>query len=286
MGPLLLSSGSWCTQVLFVPFENGVFVQQCFGSPVIKSHWPSESDSLGIPSPFARSAGLEAWHEAQKLHNSGRTFLVLLFSSWLVSHLTGIGFIFIVLELLLCLTVVSSLSLDVGYLFFIWAPEFSWGWFSTASCYFSALAGGDECMSFYSAILNQKLSQNTDIWPFEICWTVSCTPTISFIHSHGHTFGWNLNRRLITRNKYVACLQIVWFSKKDFKNQMSMCCTENIVIEAYPSSCSNKPGFIYKKWSTKIPTIYTFHLLLYFHFNFYYLGISYSQGNQGLAFYF
>ena len=163
-----------------------------------------------------------------------------------------------------------------GVSFFIWAPEFSWGWFSTASCYFRALAGGDECMSFYSAILNQKLSQNTDIWPFELCWTVSCTPTISFIHSHGHTFGWNLNRRLITTNKYVACLQIVWFSKKDFKNQMSMCCTENIVIEAYPSSCSNKPGFIYKKWSTKIPTIYTFHLPLYFHFNFYYLGISYS----------
>ena len=43
--------------------------------------------------------------------------MVLLFSSLLVSHLTGIGFIFIVLELLLCLTVVSSLSLDVGYLF-------------------------------------------------------------------------------------------------------------------------------------------------------------------------
>ena len=90
---------------------------------------------------------------------------------------------------------------------------------STASCDFVALAWGDKCMSFYFAILNQKLSQNFDIWPFEICWTISCTPTISFIHHHGCTCGWDLNRGLIAGNRYVVCLQIVWFSKKDFKNQ-------------------------------------------------------------------
>ena len=90
---------------------------------------------------------------------------------------------------------------------------------STASCDFVALSWGDKCMSFYSAILNQKLSQNFDIWPFDIGWTISCTPTISFIHHHGRTCGWDLNRGLIAGNRYVVCLQIVWFSKKDFKNQ-------------------------------------------------------------------
>ena len=59
------------------------FPQSC-GSPIIKSHRPSRSDSLRIPSPFVESPGWEAWHVIQNLHNSGRTSLVLLFSSlWL-----------------------------------------------------------------------------------------------------------------------------------------------------------------------------------------------------------
>ena len=95
------------------PLQGESPPQSC-GSPGIKSYWPSEADSLGIPNPFA---GLEACHEAQNLHTSGRTFLVLLFSSFLVSHLTGMGFIFIVLEHLLRLTVVSSLCLDAGHPF-------------------------------------------------------------------------------------------------------------------------------------------------------------------------
>ena len=90
---------------------------------------------------------------------------------------------------------------------------------STASWDFVALAWGDKCMSFYSAILNQKLRQNFDIWPVEICWTISCTPTISFIYHHGHTCGWDLNRGLIAGNMYAVCLQRVCFYKKDFKNQ-------------------------------------------------------------------
>ena len=55
----------------------------------------------------------------------------------------------------------SSLSLNVGLLFFF----FSFGGFqhlpvdgyATAGNNFGALAGGDECISFYSAILNWKL---------------------------------------------------------------------------------------------------------------------------------
>ena len=41
-----------------------------------KSPWPTKPDSLGIPSPFVRSPGWEAWHGIQNLHNSARTFLV------------------------------------------------------------------------------------------------------------------------------------------------------------------------------------------------------------------
>jgi len=60
------------------------------------------------------------------MHNSGRTFLVLLFSSLLLSHLAGMGFIFIVIERLLCLVAVSSLALDVGYLFWVGSRVFLW----------------------------------------------------------------------------------------------------------------------------------------------------------------
>ena len=35
--------------------------QQSCGNLVIRSHWPSRSDSLGIPSPFVGSPGWEAW---------------------------------------------------------------------------------------------------------------------------------------------------------------------------------------------------------------------------------
>ena len=193
------------------PLQGQSLPQSC-GSPGIKSYWPSESDSLEIPSPFA---GLEAWHEAQNLHTSGRTFLVLLFSSFLVSHLTGMGFIFIVLEHLLRLIVVSSLCLDVGHPFLACSRVLLCMVVQQLVA-ISLLHEEIKCMSFYSSILNQKLSQNFDIWPFAICWTISCTTTISFIHHHGHTCGWDLNRALITRNRYVVCLQIVWFSKKDF----------------------------------------------------------------------
>ena len=55
VGSLLFSPGSWCTQVLFVPSKS-LFPQSCVSS-VIKSHWPPKSNSLGVLSPFARSAG-------------------------------------------------------------------------------------------------------------------------------------------------------------------------------------------------------------------------------------
>ena len=53
VGTLLLSPGSWCTQVLFGPSKS-LFPQSCVSS-VIKFHWPSKSNSLGVLSPFAKS---------------------------------------------------------------------------------------------------------------------------------------------------------------------------------------------------------------------------------------
>ena len=69
-------------ETLFVPFKSEVCFPQSCRSPIIKSCWPSRSDSLGIPSPLVGSPGWEAWHGVQNLHNSGRTSLVLLFYSW------------------------------------------------------------------------------------------------------------------------------------------------------------------------------------------------------------
>ena len=57
MGSLLLSPGSWCAQGFLVPSKS-LFPQSC-GSSVIRSHWPSKSNSLGFLSPFAGSPGLK-----------------------------------------------------------------------------------------------------------------------------------------------------------------------------------------------------------------------------------
>ena len=53
VGSLLLSSVSWCTQGSVCALQDWrlCFPQSC-GSLVIKSHWPSRSDSLGNSSPF------------------------------------------------------------------------------------------------------------------------------------------------------------------------------------------------------------------------------------------
>ena len=56
-GSLLLSPGSWCAQGFLVPSKS-LFPQSC-GSSVIRSHWPSKSNSLGFLSPFAGSPGLK-----------------------------------------------------------------------------------------------------------------------------------------------------------------------------------------------------------------------------------
>ena len=73
---------------------------------------------------------------------------------------------------------------------------------SSASCNFIALAWGDKCMSFYSAILNQKLSQN-----FDICNMLNC-----LMHNH-HIFYsppwkyvWLSFEQEVHYWKYICCL--------------------------------------------------------------------------------
>ena len=148
---LLLSSGSQGT--IFVwPSKNRVCFSQSYGSLIIKSHWSSRSDSLGIPSSFVWYPG---W-ESQNHHNTGRTSLLLLFSSLWVTHLAGMGFHFIM--------IVPFLPSHYSFFFVFEHGVSSFGgsqrppvdgW-SRASCNFGALSVGEECTSFCSAIWNQK----------------------------------------------------------------------------------------------------------------------------------
>ena len=147
---LLLSSGSRCTNFVWPSRTRICFSQSC-RSLVIKSHWSSRSESLGIPSSFVWSPG---W-EAQNHHNIGRTSLLLLFSSLWVTHLAGMGFHFIM--------IVSFLPSHYGFFFVFEHGVSSFGrsqcppvdGCSRASCNFGVLSVGDEHTSFYSAILNQ-----------------------------------------------------------------------------------------------------------------------------------
>ena len=134
---------------------------------MIKYWWLSKSDSLGIPSPFAGSSGWEAWCGVQNLHNSGRTSLVLLFSSLWVSYLVGMGFHCTVIVPLLLFHCGFSFVFGCGVSFFGGFQCFPVDGCSKASCNFGALAGGDERMSFDSTILNQSLETRY----FNHCWS-------------------------------------------------------------------------------------------------------------------
>ena len=119
---------------------------------LIKSCWPSEPDSLGIPSPFAILPDWEAWCGVQTFITAGELLQyycspVYRSPTWWVW-----GLILPWLYPTYCFIVASPLSLDVGYHLW-WHPEDGC---LTASCNFSALMEGDESTCFYSAILNQS----------------------------------------------------------------------------------------------------------------------------------
>ena len=108
--------GSSVHRDLFVSSKSLCFTQSC-GSFIIKSHWPSKSDSLGIPSlcqiPRLGSLmwGLEP---SQKCEN---------FSGNIILHyVSSTGWVWDLTSTWLCpsynLFVASPLSCDIGYLFF------------------------------------------------------------------------------------------------------------------------------------------------------------------------
>ena len=109
----------------------------------------------GFLVPLSDSPVWENWCVAQNLHNSGRTSLVLFFSSLWLAYLVGMGFDFIIISPLL--------PSHCGFSFVFWGRVSLFGGFqcptingfSTTSCDFGALTGGDECTFFYSAILNK-----------------------------------------------------------------------------------------------------------------------------------
>ena len=127
---------------------------QCCGSPVIKSFWPSKSDSLGIPVPFwIPRLGSLMWglEPSQWCDNF---FGITVFHLW-VAHLMGIGFDFILVAPLL-LPPYFSFVLGCVVSFFGGFQHPPVNGCSTASCDCGAFAGENECMSFYSTILNQS----------------------------------------------------------------------------------------------------------------------------------
>ena len=61
VGSLLLCPWSWWTQGFVCALQEPSLLPQSCGSPAVRSHRPSMSDSLASPSPFPRCPGWESW---------------------------------------------------------------------------------------------------------------------------------------------------------------------------------------------------------------------------------
>ena len=142
---------SWCALQewnLFLPLLWKSYNQILLAFQV---RFPRDSLSL------CWSPGWETWHGAQNHHNSGRTSLVLLFSSLWVTLLAGMGFDFMGFD---CAPPTISL-----WLLCLWMRAFFFGGFhcppvngcSKVSCNFGSLTGRDEYTSFYSTLLNSPV---------------------------------------------------------------------------------------------------------------------------------
>ena len=128
--------------------------------------------------------------------------MVLLFSSLWVSYLVGMGFHCTVIVPLLLFHCGFSFVFGCGVSFFGGFQCFPVDGCSKASCNFGALAGGDECTSFYSTILNQKpliLLKRSLVFPILLFSSISlhCSLKKAFLflllsfgtlHSDGYIF--------------------------------------------------------------------------------------------------
>ena len=132
------------------------FPQSC-GSPIIKSHRPSKSDSLRIPSLFSGYPAWEPWYGAQNLHNSGKT-LVLLFSSLCIAHPVYQDLILSCLCPSYILIAVYSSSSNMEYFFFFLVSSSILLLMVVQHLVeILELLQGGECMLFYSTILKWDL---------------------------------------------------------------------------------------------------------------------------------
>ena len=162
----LLSPGSWYAQDLVSDFQEWSL---CFpysgGGPVVKSRWPSKSDSLGIPNLFARSWGWEAWDAwGSEPSQQWRNFFGIIVLQFVGRPASRRG----IWLYLVC----TPPTIPLWLLFYLWTHDIFFGGFQcppvsscpTANCYFGLLTGGDEHMSIYSAILNQSPVCITDLF--------------------------------------------------------------------------------------------------------------------------
>ena len=125
---------------------------------------------MGIPSPFVGSPGWKACCRVQNLHNSGRTSLVLLFSSLWVTHLASMRFDFI--------AVVPLLPSHCGF-FFVFLPF--WGWGEAGAGGFTDSSIGKESPAMQETLvqflgwkepLEKGTATHSSILVWRIPWTV------------------------------------------------------------------------------------------------------------------
>lgn len=168
MGSLLLSSGSWCTRGFVCALHDWSlsFPQSCV-SPVIKSCWSSRSGSWAflvlcqIPRLGKPDVGSEPSQHQENFFG--------IFSSPICGSSTRGLWDLIYRDGVLLVSLASSLSLDLGYLFGGFHPPVD----GCSATEWFVLVGGHKCTSLYSAVLNWKpllifvfifLLQSADIW--------------------------------------------------------------------------------------------------------------------------
>ena len=121
---------SWvmvCTRFCLCPPKVEFLFPPSYGNPTAKSCWPSKSDTLGIPNPYASSPSWKAWHGSSEPSLEGENLFGAMVLQFVGCPSSGYGIWFyhdctpltILLQLILCLStwgmfflVVSSILLS------------------------------------------------------------------------------------------------------------------------------------------------------------------------------